>query len=178
MITWASGQYVPIHDHPPGGCMVKIAKGPGVKETLYQKIPAPTAAPQRQQYFCCQHRNVSGHSKNTHGCDYKHGSTEMLQELYTFDARIGNEHEVRTLIADELMHNVWNPYDKTTFMVSYYIGDYSNIVFWLPDDPEHAPKCLSRGDDEVTGVQCLSSEDDEKAKYGESLCEGCHDCSP
>ena len=184
MIVWAPQQYAPPHDHPSGGCMVKVARGPGIKETLWEKKPSgsPTPTVHKQQHFCCEHRNTSDHSHNSYGCTTKGHSTEMLQELYTFLARIGNEDEVKTLIGDKIMHEVWNPFAEPSYALSYYLGDFSHIAFWMPDNPAHGPLCLSRGDDELAGAALHAGVSTRRGRRGTiakiKVPEGCHDCAP
>ena len=154
MIVWEPQQYSPMHNHPKGGCMVKVAQGPGIKETIYRKIPHVNGL--SKAYFCCQHRNLKVLNnetiapleiRNSHGCDKNKFTTEVMQEVETFTAAIGNDKEVMTLKGDDLMHSVWNPYNESVYSLSHYLGDFTRIVFWLPDDIEHSTKCLSRGDD-------------------------------
>ena len=37
MIGWGPGQKALVHDHPVGGCLGKIVRGPGITETYYLK---------------------------------------------------------------------------------------------------------------------------------------------
>ena len=39
MIGWGPGQYMPIHDHPDGGCLTNVVKGPGLEENTFWKPP-------------------------------------------------------------------------------------------------------------------------------------------
>ena len=179
MIVWGPQQYAPIHSHPSSGCMVKVARGPGIKETLYRKLPVGKDG--SKQYFCCQQRNIKAPNNETHiapleiqnsyGCDINKFSTEILQEVKTFTATIGNEFEVKTLKGHNMMHNLWNPFNESVYTLSHYLGDYTRIVFWLPDDYEHSTKCLSRGDDPrrnmVTNFKSAST----------AIGEGCDACS-
>ena len=148
MVIWGPLQYAPLHDHPDGGCMVKIAKGPGIKEILYEKhSTSKDTIP--QEYFCCQQRNIndSRYSIPTFGCSIKQFTTMALQEVERYTARVNNKHSVKTLKGSKTMHIVQNPYNDTSFALSHYLDDYSTITFWFPDDYIHAPECLSRGDD-------------------------------
>ena len=180
MIVWGPQQYVPIHSHPSGGCMVKLARGPGVKETVYRKLPRVKGI--LKQYFCCQQRNITAPNNETHiapleiqnsyGCDINKFSTDVLQEVETFTASIGNDDEVRTLKGHDTMHNLWNPFNEASYTLSHYLGDYSHIAFWFPDDYEHSTKCLSRGDD--TRMTKISNFRNASTSIGE----GCDDCAP
>ena len=179
MIVWGPQQYAPIHDHPSGGCMVKVARGPGIKETIYRKLPRVKDLP--KQYFCCQQRNIVAPNNETHiallekqnsyGCDINNFSTDVLQEVETFTAAIGNDNEVRTLIGHDSMHTVWNPFNESSYALSHYLGDFTRIASWFPDDYEHSTKCLSRGDDtrrnKTTNFRSAST----------SIGEGCDACS-
>ena len=148
MVIWGPLQYSPFDDHPDGGCMVKIAKGPGIKEILYEKHSLlKSTIP--HEYFCCQQRNIndSRYSIPNSGCSIKNFTTLALQEVERYTARVNNKHSVETLKGSKTMHIAWNPYNDTTFALSHYLDDYSTITFWFPDDYIHAPECLSRGDD-------------------------------
>ena len=182
MISWAPMHYVPVHDHPPGGCMVKLAKGPGVKEIIYEKInnDVKNQLRMREEYFCCQHRKLehplkandthgmTGHG-NSHGCLIQNFTTQTLQEAERFTAMVGNDHEVRTLKGKNKMHVLWNPYNETSYTLSHYLGDFSRITFWFPDNHEKSSKCLSRGDDERINDASL---------VGNQIGRGCDDCAP
>ena len=182
MISWAPMHYVPVHDHPPGGCMVKLAKGPGVKEIIYEKFnnDVKNEARMLEEYFCCQHRKredhhnanktlgMTGHG-NSHGCLIQNFTTQTLQEAERFTAMVGNDHEVRTLKGKNKMHVLWNPYNETSYTLSHYLGDFSRITFWFPDNHEKSSKCLSRGDDERINDASLVSN---------QIGRGCNDCAP
>ena len=182
MISWAPMHYVPVHDHPPGGCMVKLAKGPGVKEIIYEKIDndVKNQARIREEYFCCQHRKLedplkandthgmTGHG-NSHGCLIQNFTTQTLQEAERFTAMVGNDHEVRTLKGKNKMHVLWNPYNETSYTLSHYLGDFSRITFWFPDNHEKSSKCLSRGDDERINDASLVTN---------QIGRGCDECAP
>ena len=186
MISWAPMHYVPVHDHPPGGCMVKLAKGPGVKEIIYEKInnDVKNQARMREEYFCCQHRKLedplkandthgmTGHG-NSHGCLIQNFTTQTLQEAERFTAMVGNDHEVRTLKGKNKMHVLWNPYNETSYTLSHYLGDFSRITFWFPDEHEFSSKCLSRGDDE----RIMKSSGNARS-VSEQIGKGCDDCAP
>ena len=155
MIGWGPYQYVPIHDHPDGGCMIKVAKGPGFKENVYT-FESLTGNEPSNQFFCCQQRNITitGEDEcpalecgNSYGCQAKGFSVKNLVKKETFLATRGGENEVRTLKGNEAMHELWNPFDETTYQLSHYLGDFTRITFWYPDDYEHDIKCMSRGDD-------------------------------
>ena len=182
MISWAPMHYVPVHDHPHGGCMVKLAKGPGVKEIIYEKYhdSVKNKARMREEYFCCQHRKLKNHNGandthgmtghgNSHGCLIQNFTTQILQEAERFTAMVGNDHEVRTLKGKNKMHVLWNPYNDTSYTLSHYLGDFSRITFWFPDNHEKSSKCLSRGDDERINDASLVSN---------QIGRGCNDCAP
>ena len=177
MIAWGPHQYVPIHDHPDGGCMVKVAKGPGFKETLYRFLPKVSG--QSKQFFCCQQRNITVTGKddcpsyegvNSYGCQAKGFSVQNMFQLETFLATVGGENEVKTLKGDEVMHELWNPFNETSYQLSHYLGDFSRITFWYPDDYEHDIKCTSRGDD----PRLEPFNNTSRPNIGQ----GCNTCSP
>ena len=121
--------------------MIKVAKGPGLKETLYRFLP--TVSGQSRQYFCCQQRNITITGKddcpsyegvNSYGCQVKGFSVQNMFQLETFMATRGGEYEVKTLKGDEVMHELWNPFNETSYQLSHYLGDFSRITFWYPDD--------------------------------------------
>ena len=70
-----------------------------------------------------------------------------LHEVERYTARVDNKHSVKRLKGSKTMHIVWNPYNDTSFALSYYLDYHIDITFWLPDDYIHAPECLSRGGD-------------------------------
>ena len=39
MIGWGPGRSMPIHDHPTGGTLIAIIKGPGLLENTFWKPP-------------------------------------------------------------------------------------------------------------------------------------------
>ena len=127
--------------------MVKIAKGPGIKEILYEKHSTSNDTTP-QEYFCCQQRNIndSRYSIPNSGCSIKNFTTLALQEVERYTARVNNKHSVETLKGSKTMHIVRNPYNDTSFALSYYLDYHIDITFWLPDDYIHTPECLSRGD--------------------------------
>ena len=174
MIGWGPNQYAPVHDHPDGGCLIKAAKGPGYKETLYSFLPKTTGL--FKQFFCCQERNItiSGgdncqllECENSYGCDAKEFSVQNLLQIETFLSARGNENEVRTLKGHDVMHEIWNPFNETSYQLSHYLGDFSRITFWYPDDYEHDIKCKSRGDDQRLELDSSIT-----------LKKGCNTCSP
>ena len=186
MISWPPMHYVPVHDHPLGGCMVKLAKGPGVKEIIYEKFnnDVKNEGRMHEEYFCCQHRKredphnanktlgMTGHG-NSHGCLIQNFTTQTLQETERFTAMVGNKHEVRTLKGKNKMHVLWNPYNETSYTLSHYLGDFSRITFWFPDDHEFSSKCLSRGDDE----RIIKSFGNARS-VSKQIGKGCDDCAP
>ena len=184
MIGWSPYQYAPIHDHPDGGCLVKVAKGK-FKENIYEFEPEKTSqrilpsSGSSEQFFCCQERNITVtedehtplEGRNSYGCQAKGFGVKKMIKIETFLATIGSEYEVRTLKRNDAMHDLWNPFNETAYQLSHYLGDFTRITFWFPDDFEHDIKCKSRGDDPM--LKQFKS-----ASRSINLEKGCNTCAP
>ena len=146
MVIWGPLQYAPLHDHPDGGCMVKITKGPGLKEILYEKYSSSKETIP-QEYCCYQQRNINDfrYEIPNFGCNIKKFTKLALREVERYTARVDNEYSVKTLKGSKTMHIVQNPYNDTSFALSHYLDDHCAITFWFPYI--HASECLSRGYD-------------------------------
>ena len=159
-----------------------VIVGPGFKETLYRFLPKSSG--QSRQFFCCQQRNITitGEDecpalecRNSYGCQAKGFSVQNMFQIETFLATRGGEDEVRTLKGNEVMYELWNPFNETTYQLSHYLGDFTRITFWYPDDYEHDIKCMSRGDDpRLESFNSVSR----SLKATLDIGKGCNTCSP
>ena len=143
MIGWGPQQYVPIHDHPNGGCMVKVVKDPGFEERIYRRrqqrgsdirnwfntVEGWRRVGYTKRYDCtddlCERRLDDCNVKN-------HGLHAWITAKHSFNATVG---DVSTMIGHNKMHSVINPNSETTLSLHHYLGRY-RLSWWL--DPHLA----------------------------------------
>ena len=141
MIGWGPRQYAPIHDHPVGGCLGKVVRGPGLIETHYRKTKQSLHGGGRdiqsvlsnkmmisdktKVYRCVQNTG----EKNSHGCQLKNETFALITELKTYETTTENLQVTHQRGYDH-MHSVMNPHNETTLTLHHYYGDY-HISFWI-----------------------------------------------
>ena len=138
MIGWGIRTYAPIHDHPIGGCLAKVVKGPGLIETHYwkpkqrpyQQVKDPqgshpsTLNSRTKLYKCIQEH----FGKNSHGCELKNQTLAWITELKKYHMTRTN-FQVMYQEGYDYMHSVTNPHSDKTLTLHHYYGDY-HISFW------------------------------------------------
>ena len=140
MIGWGIRTYAPIHDHPFGGCLVKVIKGPGLVETHYWKSkqnlqkrkenlegrhPMILKKNGRTKLYKCI-QEYSG--KNSHGCELKNQTLAWITELKKYHMTTTNL-QLMCQEGYDYMHSVINPHNDETLTLHHYYGDY-HISFW------------------------------------------------
>ena len=135
MLGWGPRQFAPIHDHPLGGCIQKIVKGPGLYERFFQKtknLKQKTSKVWQDE----NHKNDSGiyscysslDRTKTDSCQMKHFDKAYITELFSKNATIDGG----TFFIEgyDLMHYVENRNDVDTLVLQFCLGEY-RISWWL-----------------------------------------------
>ena len=143
MIGWGPGQKALVHDHPIGGCLGKIVRGPGITETYYLKRNqgefSGNGAPydkigisNNTKLYKCLLQSPSGHH-NFYGCETKNQTLAWISEVDQDNVTM-QDLQVVNMAGFDHMHSVKNPNKETTLTLHHYYGDYV-ISFW--EEVEH-----------------------------------------
>ena len=141
-IGWGPRQYAPIHDHPLGGCLQGIIKGPGLHEKFFLKesYKENVKSGQFRAGFLMRNKpkTYSCYStlyrNKTDTCKLKGQSSANITEIGNANATM--EGELLYVEGYDLMHSVHNLNDEHTISMHYYLGEYQ-ISFWLDPDTDN-----------------------------------------
>ena len=128
MIGWGIQTYAGIHDHPAGGCLAKVVRGPGLVETHYWKTnknpfkEIDNSKDSNTKLYKCVQENDSD------GCQLKNQTLAWITKLREY--RMTNTNlPVMYQEGYDYMHSVFNPHNHGTLSLHHYCGDY-HISFW------------------------------------------------
>ena len=135
MLGWGPRQFAPIHDHPLGGCIAKIIKGPGLYERFFLKTKDMISRKSKDLQDDTR-RNSSGvyscysslDKTKTDSCQMKNFGKAYITELFSKNATI----DERTMFIKgyDMMHYVENLNDIDTLHLQFCLGEY-RISWWL-----------------------------------------------
>ena len=138
VLGWGPRQYAPIHDHPLGGCLQKIIRGPGLYERFFLKTKDlntkssiiwhnKNGANMTGTYTCYSSLDETERDS----CKIKNSDKAFITEMYSKNATANGE--LFYIRGYDLMHYVENSNDEDTLHLQYCLGEY-RISWWL--DPQ------------------------------------------
>ena len=131
MIGWGPGQGALPHDHPIGGCLGKVVRGPGLTETIWRKTNLKEFSDNEvlfDKMVVINNTRLHKCLKKSHGCRLKNQTLAWISKEDTHNVTAQN-HQVTNMAGFDRMHSIENPHNETTLTLHYYYGDYI-ISFW------------------------------------------------
>jgi len=149
MVGWGPGHYIPIHDHPRGGSLINIVKGPGLLENTFWKPPEYHGSSYDYQYanvydiygdylledttkfYSCysfQDGHISAEGK---GCEIKNQTTAYITKTRTIKITKGGPHQVVFHKGLNRLHSLKNINKTETTLTLHHSLGGNEISWWL-----------------------------------------------